>query len=117
MLAATNAYDVGVAVIVGLPATIGAVAGVFAWSAARKAKQTSSLVAAEVRSPNGEPTAYAVYEIRKQMIGLTEGMSELRVGQQVTHRRLDEVEAMQVRHNADDDERFAALHRRLDLGT
>lgn len=108
MLAATNGYDALVTLIIGIPAIIGAFAGVFAWRNSRAAKDASVRTEDEVTSPNGESTATAVYEIRKAVVGLTAGVSELKAGQAAERRVVAE-------HRALDDVRFGAVFAHLNI--
>ena len=108
MIAATNGYDALVALIVGVPATIGAVAGFLAWRNSRAAKNSSVRTEEEVTSPNGESTATAVYEVRRAVVGLVVGVSELKAGQQ-------KMQDQQRDHLVRDDQRFAAVFDRLGI--
>ena len=94
MIGATNGYDALVALIVGVPATIGAVLALFSWRASRATK-------VEVTSPNGERSGDAVYEIRKGLIGLAADTSEIKAAQRDHARR--------------DDERFARVSQHLGI--
>lgn len=102
MIAATNGYDVGVAFMIGLPATIGAIAGLFAWRDARKAKHSAQRTEAEVKSPNGIRSGDQTYETYKAVKGLQSTVAELAVGQQ-------KIQRQQAEHDQRDDERFAVV--------
>jgi len=108
VLAAANGYDLGVALVVGIPSTIAAFVAALAWRDARKAKHSAQRTEVETKSPNGESTANAVYEIRKAVVGLTAAAGELKAGQQTMQRQ-------QAEHLLADEVRFGRVFAHLDL--
>lgn len=108
VLADTNGYDLGVALVIGLPALIGAIAGLVAAWNSQKAKNSARRTEAEVKSPNGERQGDQVYEIRKQVQGLVTATSEIAAGQQALQRH-------QLEHQALDEERFGRIFKHLSL--
>lgn len=132
----TDSSDVLIALVVAIPATIGALAGLVAAWQARKAKQHAERASEEVRSPNGTKTGDVVYkmdkrveamEIRQQRMDgrqqqMAEAMREMekhaaagRARQEVIIDEQRQMRKDQQGHLVADGIRFGALFRHMEI--